>query len=237
MVRLKYDFRQQAPETLDIYLYSDVEPAYTDWWTGERQDEGSTEAFRRQLDEHPDAKRINLYVNSYGGDVKEGYGIYAILKRHAAKKVAYVDGIAASIASIICMAADEVVMYKNSVMIIHNMGMGVFGNANELRKAADDLDKMMEGNRQIYLDKAGDKLTEEQLTEMLDAETTLSAADALAYGLCDVITDAAIDTHAPAGAQEAIRKLIANQPKPPAKERALKFLGNKNKEEKKNAES
>ena len=75
MVRLKYDFRQQVPETLDIYLYSDVEPAYTDWWTGERQDEGSTEAFRRQLDDHPDAKRINLYVNSYGGDVKEGYGI------------------------------------------------------------------------------------------------------------------------------------------------------------------
>ena len=52
-----------------------------------------------------------------------------------------------------------------------------------------------------------------------------------------MITDAAIDTHAPAGAQEAIRKLIANQPKPPAKERTLKFLGNKNKEEKKNAES
>lgn len=216
MVRLKYAFRQSMPEALDIYLYSDVAPAGVDWWTGEVHEEGSTDYFRKQLDEHPDVKTINLYVNSYGGDVKEGYGIYALLKRHPAHKVAYVDGIAASIASIICMAADEVVMYKNSVMIIHNMAVGIYGNANDLRKAADDLDKMMDGNRQIYLDKAGDKLEEDFLREMLDAETTLTAADALEVGLCDRIADVPITTPEP--------KLEPEPELPKATEKALKFI-------------
>lgn len=206
-IRLRYEFRQAADGVLDIYLYSDVEPAYTDWWTGERCDEGSAEHFRELLEENRSAARINLYVNSNGGDVKEGYGIYAMLKRHTAHKTAYVDGIAASIASVICMACDEVRMYRNSMLYIHNMETGVWGNAQELRKAADDLDKMMEGNRQIYLAKAGEKLTEEALRQMLDGGTWLTAAEAQGYGLCDTVIDAPGGAEPSAAQQQAMLRM------------------------------
>lgn len=206
-IRLRYEFRQAADGVLDIYLYSDVEPAYTDLWTGERCDEGSAEHFRELLEENRSAVRINLYVNSNGGDVKEGYGIYAMLKRHAAHKTAYVDGIAASIASVICMACDEVRMYRNSMLYIHNMETGVWGNAQELRKAADDLDKMMEGNRQIYLAKAGEKLSEEALQRMLDGGTWLTAAEAQGYGLCDTVIDAPGGAEPSAAQQQAMLRM------------------------------
>ena len=235
-IRLRYDFRQQADDTLDIYLYSDIRPAYTDLFTGERHDEGSAEGFRAQLDAHPGVRKIRLYINSYGGDVKEGYGIYAQLKRHPSHKAAYVDGIAASIASVICMASDRVIMYRNSVMIIHNMSVDVSGNAAALRKAADDLDKMMEGNREVYLAKAGGKLDEGRLLEMLDAETTLTAQDALNCGLCDEIVDAEAPQPLTEGAQRAMERIyqtLHRDPTQPAQrpaERALKFLGLKKEE-------
>ena len=225
-MRLRYEFKQAA-DALNIYLYSDVEPAYTDWWTGETHDEGSADHFRAQLDAYPNASRINLFVNSNGGDVKEGYGIYAQLKRHPAQKDAYVDGIAASIASVICCACDEVVMYRNSMMFIHNMACGVWGNAAELRREADTLDKMMEGTRQVYLAKAGDKLTEEQLIEMLDKETWLTAIEAQSFGLCDTIVDAAYEPHTPAQEQAMQRmfQLCKQQPpEPPKKERLFNFI-------------
>ncbi len=224
-LRLRYEFKQAA-DALNIYLYSDVEPAWTDWWTGENHDEGSAEHFRELLDGYANTARINLYVNSNGGDVKEGYGIYAMLKRHPAHKVAYVDGIAASIASVICCACDEVVMYRNSMMFIHNMASGVRGNAAELRREADVLDKMMEGNRQVYLAKAGDKLTEDQLIEMLEKETWLTAIEAQSFGLCDTIVDATYEPHTPAQ-EQALQRMAQyckkSPEQPPKKERLFKF--------------
>lgn len=211
-IRLRSAFRQRAEDVLEIDLYSDVGPGWED---------GSAEAFRRELEAHPTVREIALYVNSYGGDVKEGYGIYSLLRRHPAHKTAYVDGIAASIASVICMAADRVVMAPSSVMIIHNMEMGVFGNAAVLRKAADDLDRMMEGNRQIYLSKAAGKLTEEKLCELLDAAATLTAQDALGYGLCDAVEEArpsSPPTPAQQRAAMALQRILQ-----PEKSRRLRF--------------
>lgn len=187
---LKADFKQQMdkPETLDLYIYSDVAPDGYDWWNDEViQSETSANFFRDKLAEYPDVKTINLYINSAGGSVKEGYGIYSQLVRHPASVTAYVDGFANSIASIIAMAADRVVMSIGSMMGIHNMMDWCMGNAAEHRKVADDLDRMMEGNRQIYLQRAGEKLTIEKLTELLDAETILTAQECLDYGLCDEI--------------------------------------------------
>ena len=224
-VRLRYDFKQSVDDTLDIYLYSDIVPPWEDMWTGERHDEGSADRFRRMLDGYPSARRIRLYVNSDGGDVKEGYGIYAMLKRHPAHKVAFVDGIAASIASIICMAADEIVMYRNAMMVIHNMSCGVYGNAAELRKAADDLDKIMEGNRQVYLSRAGEKLSEEELTKMLDKETWLTAIEAQGFGLCDHVADEPADREITAQQRQALNRLNRfYESRKPEKKRTLKFI-------------
>lgn len=205
--RMKIDFRQQTetPAVLDLYIYDEVKPDGFDWWTWEMtQSETSANFFRDKLAEFPNVTQINLYINSLGGSVVEGYGIYAQLRRHPAKVTAFVDGFACSIASVIAMAADRIVMSVGSMMLIHNMMNGCYGNAADHRKAADVLDRMMEGNRQIYLQRTAGKLTAEQLTEMLDAETWLTAQDCMAYGLCDEIAG---ETSDPEGLAQRIQTL------------------------------
>ncbi len=134
---------------------------------------------------YPNATQINVYINSYGGSVFEGTAIYNQLRRHPAHKTVYVDGFACSIASVIAMAGDEVVMPRNALMMIHNMWMCTVGNSAELRKAANDLDIINNAGRQAYLAKTGEKLDEGRLTEMMDAETWLTAEECIALGLAD----------------------------------------------------
>lgn len=182
-----WEIKQSAsPNTLELYIYGDVEGDGYDWWN-ERVIESETSAnhFREELAKHPNVEQINIYINSYGGSVFEGTAIYNQLKRHAAHKTVYIDGFACSIASVIAMAGDEVVMPKNALMMIHNMWMCVNGNAAELRKAADDLDIINAAGRGAYMDKAGDKLDEAKLIEMMDSETWLTAEQCIQYGLAD----------------------------------------------------
>lgn len=176
------------PNTLDMYIYDYIEGDYYDWWSGQIiESETSANHFRNELAKYPNVTQINVYVNSFGGLVHEAMAIRNQLKRHPAHVTGYVDGFACSAASFILTACDEVKMYSNTEQMIHNMRCGVYGNAQELRKAAADLDAMMEGNRQAYLEKSGGKLTEEKLIELLDAETWLTAQQCLEYGLCDQI--------------------------------------------------
>lgn len=190
-----WELKQAAsPGTLELYIYGDVEGDSYDWWRDEViRSETSANAFRDALAAHPDVKQIDLYINSYGGSVFEGTAIYNQLRRHPAHKTVYVDGFACSIASVIAMAGDEVVMPRNTLMMIHNMWMGAVGNAAELRKAADDLDVINAAGRQAYLEKAGDKLDETALSAMMDAETWLTAEQCLQYGLADRYADADAD--------------------------------------------
>ena len=191
MKKRRWEIRQQTePGVLDLYIYGDVEGDRRDWWTGEIiESETSADYFREELAKYEDVVLINIYINSYGGSVFEGTAIYNQLKRHRARKVVYVDGFACSIASVIAMAGDEVVMPRNALMMIHNMWMEVTGNAAELRKAADDLDKINEAGREAYLEKAGDKLTPEVLARMEDEETWLTAEECIRYGLADRYAD------------------------------------------------
>ena len=101
--------------------------------------------------------------------------------------------IACSVASVIAMAGDKVIMPKNTMMMVHNIWVNATGNAKELRKAADDLDAIMAGNRQAYLEKSGGKITEEKLIKLLDEETWLTASRCLEYGFCDVISSKEVD--------------------------------------------
>jgi len=175
-----------AAKALDLYIYSDVESDGYDWWSGETiQSETSATYFRDALADAGDVEQINIYINSLGGSVMEGTSIYNQLKRHPAQKTVYIDGFACSVASVIAMAGDKIIMPKNTAMMIHNMWTICIGNAKDMRKAADDLDVLMEANRQAYLQKAGDKLTEEKLIEMLEAETWLTAEQCIEFGLAD----------------------------------------------------
>ena len=190
-----WELKQAAsPGTLELYIYGDVEGDGYDWWRDEViRSETSANAFRDALAAHPNVTQIDLYINSYGGSVFEGTAIYNQLRRHPAHKTVDVDGVACSIASVIAMAGDEVVMPRNTLMMIHNMWMGAVGNAAELRKAADDLDIINAAGRQAYLEKAGEKLDEAALTDMMDAETWLTAEQCIQYGLADQFADADAD--------------------------------------------
>lgn len=206
-----WELRQSAtlPDTLELYIYSDVEGDGYDWYTGETvQSDTSAAYFREQLDQHPDAKEITVYINSLGGSVMEGVAIYNQLKRHPAHKTVYIDGFACSVASVIAMAGDTVVMPRNTCMMIHNAWTVAIGNAARLRKAADDLDVLNTASRQAYLLKAGDKLSEDKLIEMMDAETYLTAAQCVELGLADQFADTETDMQA---ARAQVTKQTAQQ--------------------------
>lgn len=176
--------KQEGEKALSVYIYGDVEslPEQAD---DVMRSERSAQALRDRLNAAGDIERIDIYINSYGGSVFEGTAIYNQLKRHPAKKVVHIDGFACSIASVIAMAGDEVLMPKNTLMMIHNVWMMAVGNAAELRKAAEDLDKINTAGRQAYLIKSGGRLSEKDLIEMMDAETWLTAEDCIKYGLAD----------------------------------------------------
>lgn len=193
---------------LEVYIYGDVKGDGYDFYEGKIiESETSANHFRDELAKHPDVKQIKMFINSYGGSVFEGTAIYSQLKRHPAQKTAYVDGFACSIASVIAMAADKVVMPKNAMMMIHNAWMVAMGNAAELRKSADDLEQINKGNRQAYLMKAGDKLTEEKLVELLDAETWLTAEDCVSLGFADEYAEQDADL---TGAAENLKQMNLN---------------------------
>lgn len=204
MRKQMWEIRQAAENTLDLYIYGDVMADGYDWWTDEIiESETSANHFREELGKYPNAAQINLYINSYGGSVFEGTAIYNQLKRHPAHKTVYVDGFACSVASVIAMAGDEIIMPRNTMMMIHNARMGAVGSAAELRKAADDLDAINNAGKQAYLQKAGGKLEEAALTAMMDAETWLTAEECIRYGLADRFADADADL---SGAEKILQK-------------------------------
>jgi ATP-dependent Clp protease protease subunit len=158
----------------NINIYGDI----TSWpWQ-----EGDTSAanLSQQLDALGDVSRINVFINSYGGEVAEGLAIYNALKRHKAKVVTWCDGFAASIASVIFMAGDERIMNESSLLMVHNAWTWGEGNAEQLRKQADDLDKITEASIAAY--KAHSTLSEDEIRALLDAETWILPSEALEYG-------------------------------------------------------
>lgn len=169
---------------LSITLYDDIES--DGWWS---ISDTSSKTIKAILDENPGADQIDVYINSYGGEVKEGIAIYNLFKRSDAYVTAYIDGFACSIASVIAMAADKVVMGPTSLMMIHHAWIWAAGNAKELRKAADDVEIIDSASKQAYVLRTGDKLTEEKLDELLDNESWLTAQMCIDYGFADEISD------------------------------------------------
>jgi len=135
------------------------------------------------------AKTIHLRLNSPGGDVFDGITIYNALREHAATVKVQVDGLAASIASIIAMAGDEIRMAKNSFMMIHFAWAWAAGNATEMRKLADTLDKIDTTLVTTYQDKTG--ASQRDIRQMMADETWMSADEALANGFADAVGDVA----------------------------------------------
>jgi len=108
-VKRLWELKQSAQAgVLDLYLYGNVESDGEDWRTGQRlESETSANHFRDELGKYPEAKEVNVYINSYGGSVFEGTAIYNQLRRHPAHVTVYIDGFACSVASVTAMAGDK----------------------------------------------------------------------------------------------------------------------------------
>lgn len=143
----------------------------------------SAKAFMDDLKSLGDVSDITLRLNSPGGSVFDGMAIYNRLKSHKAQVTIYIDGLAASMASVIAMAGDLVVMPENAMLMIHNPWTMTAGDAAELRKNADMLDKVKSTMLSAYTSKTGK--TEDEISALMDAETWFTGAEALAHGFAD----------------------------------------------------
>lgn len=139
----------------------------------------------KKLEELKDIENINVFINSYGGEVAEGWAIYNSLKNHKAKVKTIVNGFACSIASVIFMAGDERIMNETSCLMIHNVLCYAEGNFNELRKQADILEKMNNLSKKTYLEHIN--ISSEELQKMMDEETFLSPDECVKMGFATKI--------------------------------------------------
>lgn len=130
-------------------------------------------------------KNIAIRINSAGGSVDQGIAIYNSIKRRRGKTTIFIDSVAASIASVVAMAGDEIIMAKGSKLMVHKPWTMVQGNAEDLRQMADLLDKYSEGLYDIYGDRTG--LPRERLEEMLSKETWLTDKEAVELKFADSI--------------------------------------------------
>ena len=157
----------------EILLYDVIDP-----WYGM-----SAKQFHDELKALGEVSAIDLRINSPGGSITEGMAVYSILKRQTAKITAHVDGIAASMASIVAMAAGEIVMAQGAYMMIHNPLGVVMGDSEEMRDYAALLDTMKSQLVNIYA--ARTKQSAEVVAALMDAETWFTADEAIAAGFAD----------------------------------------------------
>lgn len=197
----KYYNLVQSGNEADITIYGDI--TSMEWFESDM----SAHTLRSDLDAMGAVDHINVHINSYGGEVAEGLAIFNSLKNHPAKVTTYCDGFACSIASVIFMAGDERVMNNASLLMIHNAWSGVTGNADDMRKAADDLDIITQQIKNAYLAKID--VSEDELSALMDAESWITPADAVAMGFATSVTEDDETTKASANARKTIMGALA----------------------------
>jgi ATP-dependent Clp endopeptidase proteolytic subunit ClpP len=172
-----YDIKARD-DRAEVWIYEFIGE---DLWTG-----GGTTAksFQKDLSEIK-ASQIDLHINSPGGDVFDGITIYNLLKQHPAKITTYIDGLAASIASVIALAGDTVYMAENALLMIHRPWGVTTGNDEDHEKTIALLKKVQGSIAQAYISKTG--LGEEEILEMMKNETWMNANEALGSGFVDEI--------------------------------------------------
>ncbi|MCR1392151.1 Clp protease ClpP [Clostridioides difficile] len=162
-----------------LYFYGDIVCDEWDAWTEEDQYPLSIKNFLTT----EQGKDLNIYINSGGGSVFAGMAIYNMLKRHEGFKTVYVDGVAASIASVIALAGDKVVIPANAYFMIHKPWVGLMGayNSDKLIKASEDLNRIEEGILNVYKDNLREGIDIEEIKEKLREETWFTGKEASNY--------------------------------------------------------
>ncbi|MBO3796832.1 Clp protease ClpP [Bacillus subtilis] len=175
--------KNQTDLAADIYFYGDIVSSEWGKWEDTDTCPEDVRAFLKQVE---GVKNLNIYVNSGGGSVFAGLAIYNMLKRNSAHKTVYVDGLAGSIASVIAMAGDKIVIPSNAFLMIHKPWSMSMGNSNDLRKMADDLDLIEEGILNVYSENIKDGVDMEEIKQMVNDETWLNGKEASKYFNIDV---------------------------------------------------
>lgn len=173
-----YDVTRAAVgDKATIRIYGDIGES---WWDDSAV---SADSFAKDLDEIGPVGQIELHINSPGGVAFDGVTILNLLRDHPATVTVYVDGLAASAASIIAMAGDEVVMGRGAQMMIHDASIFSWGNADQLRKDAELLDSLSTSMAEVYAERAGG--TAGSWRDTMRAETWYTASEAVEAGLAD----------------------------------------------------
>jgi len=171
----------QSDGSLELLVYEDIGE---NWWGG-----GVTaKTVKEQIDQAGPHTSLAVRINSPGGDAFEGIAIHNLLRAQNKPVNVFVDGIAASAASIIAMAGDTRTMGSNAMMMIHNAWSSCIGYAEDMRKMADTLDKVSGAVAQTYIDRAG--LSQDEVKSLMDAESWLSAKECVSNGLATTIAEA-----------------------------------------------
>lgn len=196
VLRLAHD---DGADEADVYIYGDI----GGWWGGVDAAEFSKEIAAL------DVSTLNVRLNSPGGLVFDGVAIYNALARHSAKTVVHIDGLAASIASVIAMAGDEIRISEGASVMIHKPWSMAIGNADVLRQEADVLDELEEGLVDIYEARTSQKRAD--LVDWISAESWFRGQKAVDKGFADVMVPAKKkDTNA--HARSALLPLFSNTP-------------------------
>lgn len=176
-----YEFKNISPSTADLFIYGEiVQEKSVDYWTGEEsQTDVGLMDFKKELDDIGNVQKINLYINSPGGDVFTASTMISMLqrKKDAGTHIdAYVDGLSASAASFLMMVADNLYLYKNSTVMVHKPMSWAVGNAIDMQKTIDALNKIEENVMlPMYMNKS--KVSEDEIRSLINDETWLSASD------------------------------------------------------------
>jgi ATP-dependent Clp protease protease subunit len=176
---LGYSLKAKGDSSAEIYIYEDVG---ADWWGGV-----SASQFAKDLKALGKVDTIDVRINSAGGDVFEGLAIYRQLVDNDARIVVHIDGWAASIASVIAMAGDEIRISQAAMVMIHDAWGVSIGNAADMRKMADLLDTTSGQITSIY--SARTKQGRGQLREWMQEETWFTAEEAKEAGFADEIDE------------------------------------------------
>lgn len=205
MQRAKWTVKNQAKEA-EVFLYSEIGE---DWWG----DGISAKGFIEDLQGLPSTvEKVIVRINSPGGDVFEGFAIYQALLRDRRQIVTAVDGLAASAASVVMMAGDEINAADTSMVMIHDPWTIAIGNADDFRGVGDLLDQITVQTVTAYGRR--DKVDKTVIREAMRAETWYTAAEAQEVGLVDTVTEAtvAVAAKVPPGRYEhAPKRLLGGQ--------------------------
>ena len=198
--------KDENSDTADLYIFGDICA-----WAYTPAGEQSGFTLVNQL-EQLEAENINVHINSYGGDVSEGLAIYNTLKNHKANITTICDGFACSAASLVFMAGDKRVMNPASLLMVHNAWMCTAGNADQLRKAAEDIEVITQATVEVFKERSS--ISEDEIKALMDAETWILPTTAVEYGFATEIAEPETDSEAQQSAFDAIiRKLTAPEAK------------------------